>query len=149
MKGRTWLQLAVIVLVWGVAYLDFLQPGQWQFYDPIPWSTLDGVLGDWGRCPGGDAIQVPGIPAMTQFFETPSTLEDWRRRLGSPTCHKDQTFTWELQAVWGTNLYLRITFQDNQAVRYDFIRGQDRESTSTPAPQPGLNRPELTPPTGI
>ena len=133
--GRRVLQMSVVAAVWGVAYLDLKQPGYLQFYDPIPWSAISSsalarsanqLIGNWGECPAADAIQVPGIPSIVRFLQMPSTLEDWRRRLGQPTCYSSENgkeiYIWKLQALFNQQLFLRIEFQQNAATGYEFLR---------------------------
>ena len=124
--GRRALQIGCITAVWGVAYLDLKEPGYLQFYDPIPWSQIDRLTGNWGQCPSADALKVPGIPSIVQFLQMPSTLEDWRRRLGKPACYSSETgkdiYIWKLQPLFNQQLFLRIEFVNNVAVGYDFLK---------------------------
>ncbi|MBD1853902.1 hypothetical protein H6F87_28725 [Cyanobacteria bacterium FACHB-502] len=126
--SRRVLQIGVVAAVWGVTYLDLKQPGYLQFYDPIPWSAIDQLIGNWGECPAADAIKVPGIPSIVRFLQMPSTLEDWRRRLGQPTCYSNENgkeiYIWKLQALFNQQLFLRIEFQQNAATGYEFLRQQ-------------------------
>ncbi len=97
-----------------------------QFYDPIPWSQIDRLLGNWGQCPAADALKVPGIPTIAKFLQMPSTLEDWRRRLGKPACYSSENgkdiYIWKLQALFNQQLFLRIEFVNNAATGYDFLK---------------------------
>jgi hypothetical protein len=58
----------------------------------------------------------------------PSTLEDWRRRLGKPTCysseHGKEIYIWKLQALFNQQLFLCIEFQQNAATGYKFLKQQ-------------------------
>ncbi|MBD1853962.1 hypothetical protein H6F87_29030 [Cyanobacteria bacterium FACHB-502] len=124
--GRRALQIGCIAAVWGVAYLDLKEPGYLKLYDPIPWSQIDRLIGNWGSCPSANALKVPGIPSIVQFLQMPSTLEDWRRRLGKPICHTSENgkeiYVWKLQPLFNQQLFLRIEFVNNVAVGYDFLK---------------------------
>lgn len=124
--GRRTLQIGCIAAVWGAAYLDLKEPGYLKFYDPIPWSQIDRLVGNWGECPAADALKVPGVPTIAKLFQAPSTLEDWRRRLGEPTCHSvegdKQIYIWKLQPLFGQQLFLRIEFVNNAATGYEFLK---------------------------
>jgi hypothetical protein len=126
--GRRVLQLGIVGAVWGVAYFDLKEPGYLKFDDPVPWSAIDRLMGNWGECPKGDALIVPGILSIVQFLQMPSTLEDWRRRLGQPTCHNTEgnkeIYVWKLQPLFNQQLFLRIEFSNNIATGYQFLKQQ-------------------------
>lgn len=124
--GRRALHLGIVAAVWGAAYCDLREPGYLKFYDPIPWSQIDRFVGNWGECPQADVLKVPGIASITKFLQMPSTLEDWRRRLGQPTCHSSEpgkeVYIWKLQALFNQQLFLRIEFTNNAATGYEFLK---------------------------
>lgn len=132
--NRTLVQIGLIGLCWGAAYLDLKQPGYMHFYDPIPWQMIDRVKGDWGTCPSIDkAVKVPGITAIANLFQALNTYDDWKHRLGEPACHEEadgyQLYTWKIARPAG--YFVRIKFdKDGKAQSYEFLRGSGGDDTT-------------------
>jgi hypothetical protein len=100
----------LIALV-AIAFLDLQKPGYMTFANPHDLFPKE--------CKVAQTFTVPNLPWLQTGLSKSSTMEQWKRKLGRPTCYQGDTPLWLIPGAF----YLKLDVNKNGAVTsYSFYR---------------------------
>jgi hypothetical protein len=102
-----YLLLALVLLT----VLDLGKPGYLQF------MNIQELLPK--ECTVAQTFEIPNLPWLQTGLSKSSTLNQWKRRLGKPTCYQGKEPLWELPGA----IYLKLSVNENGIIKgYQFYR---------------------------
>jgi hypothetical protein len=100
----------LIALV-AIAFFDLQKPGYMILANPHDLLPKE--------CKVSHSATLPNLPGLQSGLSKSSTIEQWKRRLGTPTCYQEDTPLWEVPGAF----YLKLDVnKDGIITSYQFYR---------------------------